>query len=247
MPTRYWLVGPARCWPVSRLEAAGGVQQAEAEVDPAGDRRRPPLATPPSATPPSPQHATARAPPAASAARARASSACTPTTPGSWPAATTRSGGGSPASLAARLDVEVGPTSTSSQPRRARPPHPRRDRARSCATDLVDPDPRSPAQLTNAIGRRHGSRRRRAARRARARVDAHRRPRPRRRDVAPGRRSSSGTTLRQAPQRGHRPRRGGGGLPGAGHGVARQPAAQPAASTRRGSTPCWPRAACSSG
>ena len=35
MPTRYWLVdaGPARA--VSRLEAAGGVRAAEAEVDPA--------------------------------------------------------------------------------------------------------------------------------------------------------------------------------------------------------------------
>jgi len=33
MPTRYWLVGePERTW-VSRLEAAGGVNRAEAEVD----------------------------------------------------------------------------------------------------------------------------------------------------------------------------------------------------------------------
>jgi hypothetical protein len=33
MPTRYWLVGePERTW-VSRLEAAGGVDRAEAEVD----------------------------------------------------------------------------------------------------------------------------------------------------------------------------------------------------------------------
>ena len=35
MPTRYWLVGePERTW-ISRLEAAGGVNRAEAEVDPA--------------------------------------------------------------------------------------------------------------------------------------------------------------------------------------------------------------------
>jgi len=35
MPTRYWLVGePERTW-VSRLESAGGVARAEAEVDPA--------------------------------------------------------------------------------------------------------------------------------------------------------------------------------------------------------------------
>lgn len=34
MPTRYWLVGePERTW-VSRLESAGGVDQAELEVDP---------------------------------------------------------------------------------------------------------------------------------------------------------------------------------------------------------------------
>ncbi len=35
MPTRYWLVSPALCEAVSRLESAGGVRQAEAAVDPA--------------------------------------------------------------------------------------------------------------------------------------------------------------------------------------------------------------------
>jgi uncharacterized protein len=35
MPTRYWLVGRAEVLAVSRLEAAGGVRRAEAEVDPA--------------------------------------------------------------------------------------------------------------------------------------------------------------------------------------------------------------------
>jgi len=35
MPTLYWLVGKAEYAAVSRLEAAGGVDQAEAEVDPA--------------------------------------------------------------------------------------------------------------------------------------------------------------------------------------------------------------------
>ncbi|MEZ5143637.1 MAG: DUF501 domain-containing protein [Acidimicrobiales bacterium] len=34
MPTRYWLVEPALVRAVSRLESAGGVKQAEAEVDP---------------------------------------------------------------------------------------------------------------------------------------------------------------------------------------------------------------------
>jgi len=35
MPTRYWLVDPELRDAVSRLEATGGVRQAEAEVDPA--------------------------------------------------------------------------------------------------------------------------------------------------------------------------------------------------------------------
>lgn len=34
MPTRYWLVGPRQHLAVSRLEAAGGVRTAEAELDP---------------------------------------------------------------------------------------------------------------------------------------------------------------------------------------------------------------------
>jgi len=34
MPTRYWLVDPAVREAIGRLEAAGGVKQAEAEVDP---------------------------------------------------------------------------------------------------------------------------------------------------------------------------------------------------------------------
>jgi hypothetical protein len=34
MPTRYWLVGRVACAAVDRLEAGGGVKQAEAEVDP---------------------------------------------------------------------------------------------------------------------------------------------------------------------------------------------------------------------
>jgi hypothetical protein len=35
MPTRYWLCGPSQREAVSRLEASGGVRQAEAAVDPA--------------------------------------------------------------------------------------------------------------------------------------------------------------------------------------------------------------------
>jgi hypothetical protein len=34
MPTRYWLVGPAERLAVDRLEAAGGVKEAEASIDP---------------------------------------------------------------------------------------------------------------------------------------------------------------------------------------------------------------------
>ena len=34
MPTRYWLIGAAESLAVSRLESAGGVRRAEAEVDP---------------------------------------------------------------------------------------------------------------------------------------------------------------------------------------------------------------------
>jgi hypothetical protein len=34
MPTRYWLVGPAEIRAVSRLEASGGVNRAEEEIDP---------------------------------------------------------------------------------------------------------------------------------------------------------------------------------------------------------------------
>jgi hypothetical protein len=35
MPTRYWLVGPMEAAAVGRLEAAGGVDRAEVDVDPA--------------------------------------------------------------------------------------------------------------------------------------------------------------------------------------------------------------------
>ena len=34
MPTRYWLVGPSQVLAVSRLEAQGGVRQAEAAIEP---------------------------------------------------------------------------------------------------------------------------------------------------------------------------------------------------------------------
>ena len=94
MPTRYWLVGePERTW-MSRLEAAGGVNQAEAEVDPdelAAAHAR--YAAERDAAIPA-DHDGHR-PAVASAAPASGSSASTPTTPGTSPAATTRSAAGS--------------------------------------------------------------------------------------------------------------------------------------------------------
>ena len=39
MPTRYWLVGKEARWAVDRLEAAGGVAQAEQAVSPEALRR----------------------------------------------------------------------------------------------------------------------------------------------------------------------------------------------------------------
>ena len=228
MPTRYWLVGPREVLAVSRLEAAGGVRRAEADGRPGGDRRRPRAATPPSATPPSRPTTRARARPAASAAPARASSACTPTTPGSSPAATTRSGGGSPTSSApAAVDVEVGPSSTRRSRHAGRRPCAiaRRPGDRCCADELVDPDPPSPAQLTNAIGDRRRPPRRRAARGARRR----------RRATTSHVRGDEAWHLAAVeparPDRGRRvvdrPRRRRGRVPHAGHRAARRPPAQP--------------------
>ena len=94
MPTRYWLVGRAERAAVDRLEAAGrgagrriGRRPGRAGGGPRPVRGR---------TRRRRFRRTGRGParPAASAAPAGASSACTPTTPGIWPAATTRSGAG---------------------------------------------------------------------------------------------------------------------------------------------------------
>jgi hypothetical protein len=149
MPTRYWLVGPREVLAVSRLEAAGGVQQAEAELDPA-------LVA------------------AAHARYAAERDAAVP--PGSSPAPTggvagTRqgikclhahyawflAGGDDPVGrwverrLASRLDVEVAPESTSFS-------HAGHDLRIPIGpevllrTDLLDPDPATAIGLTNAIG-----------------------------------------------------------------------------------------------
>ncbi len=100
MPTRYWLVGEPERARVGRLESEGGVNRSEAEVDAAELDAAAHGATPPSATPSSPDP---HRPPTLGR-RGRhpraGSSACTPTTPGTWRAATTRSGRW----VAARLD-----------------------------------------------------------------------------------------------------------------------------------------------
>ena len=94
MPTRYWLVDPDLRTEVGRLEAPGGVRAAEAEVDAAavadghcavrvGARRTDPVRV----DGPPPEWRGGRHP-------RGASSASTPTWPGGWPGATTRSGHG---------------------------------------------------------------------------------------------------------------------------------------------------------
>jgi uncharacterized protein len=152
MPTRYWLVGRREVLAVSRLEAAGGVRRAEAELDPAAiaDAHRRCAAERDAAIG------------AEDAGRTAPSGGVGGTSHGvkclhahyAWFLA----GGDDPVGrwvarqLTVRLDVEVGPTSTSFS-------HAGRDYripvgpAQLLATDLVDPDPPTPEQLTNAVGR----------------------------------------------------------------------------------------------
>ncbi len=153
MPTHYWLVGRREVLAVSRLEAAGGVRQAGAEVDAAAiaDAHR--------------RYAAER------------DAALAATAPGASPApsggvggtaagvkclhahyAWFLAGGDDPVGrwvarqLAVRLDVDV-------WSRSMRCSHAGRDvrvpvgPALLLETDLVDPDPATPVQLTNAIGR----------------------------------------------------------------------------------------------
>jgi hypothetical protein len=149
MPTRYWLVGPREVLAVSRVEAAGGVQQAEAEIDPA-------LVAAAHA-----RYATERDADVPAGATIAPSGGVAGTREGikclhahyAWFLA----GGDDPVGrwierrLATRLDVEVAPESTSFS-------HAGHDlrvpigTARLLRTDLVDPDPPTPMALTNAIG-----------------------------------------------------------------------------------------------
>jgi hypothetical protein len=150
MPTRYWLVGPREVLAVSRLESAGGVRRAEAEVDSAAIEDA--------------HHRYA-------AERDAALGAHDGPAPSGGVGGTAKgvkclhahyawflAGGDDPVGrwvdrqLAGRLDVEVGPTSTSFSlaGRDYRIPV---GPSQLLATDLVDPDPPSPEQLTNAVGR----------------------------------------------------------------------------------------------
>jgi uncharacterized protein len=149
MPTRYWLVGPREVLAVSRIEAAGGVQQAEAEIDPA---------------------LVAAAHARYAAERDAEVPAGAPVAPSGGVAGTRQgikclhahyawflAGGDDPVGrwverrLATRLDVEVAPESTSFS-------HAGHDLRIPIGpdvllrTDLVDPDPPTPMGLTNAIG-----------------------------------------------------------------------------------------------
>ena len=146
MPTRYWLVGRREVLAVSRLEAAGGVRRAEAEIDPApiADAHRRYAAERDAADPGRPRRTRARR--AASAARARASSACTPTTPGSSPAATTRSGAwvARPAGGSARRSRSARSSTSFSRRTVGDVRHPVSDSASCSPRELVDPDPPTP-------------------------------------------------------------------------------------------------------
>jgi uncharacterized protein len=164
MPTRYWLVGRREVLAVSRLESAGGVQRAEAEVDPAAidDAHRRYAAE---------RDAALGVHRASSFAPSGTRSAHDGPAPTGGVGGTARGvkclhahyawflAGGDDSvgrwvarQLASRLDVEVGPTSTAFS-------HAGRDYripigpAQLLATDLVDPDPPTPEQLTNAVGR----------------------------------------------------------------------------------------------
>jgi hypothetical protein len=149
MPTRYWLVGPAEVAAVSRLEAAGGVRQAEAAIpaDAIADAHR--------------RYAAERDLDVPDDARLRPEGGVGGTRTGvkclhahyAWHLA----GGDDPVGrwvaerLAVTLDIDVAPTLTTFH-------HAGRDLVIPVGPttlldqELVDPDPPAPAQLTNALG-----------------------------------------------------------------------------------------------
>jgi hypothetical protein len=150
MPTRWWLVGPTEVLAVSRLESAGGVRRAEEAVGEAAiaDAHRRYAAERDADLP-----AGATTVPSGGVGGTRQGVKCLHAHY-AWFLA----GGDDPvgrwvaARLAERLDVDIAASSTSFS-------HAGRDTripvgpAVLLATDLVDPDPPSAVQLTNAIGR----------------------------------------------------------------------------------------------
>lgn len=149
MPTRYWLVGRAEVLAVSRLEAAGGVREAEAAVDPeaVADAHR--------------RYAAERDRELPADAEPRPSGGVGGTQRGvkclhahyAWHLA----GGDDPVGrwvaerLAATLDIDMAATATTFR-------HAGHDHVIPVGPstllehELVDPDPPAPAQLTNALG-----------------------------------------------------------------------------------------------
>jgi hypothetical protein len=157
MPTRYWLVGPTEVLAVSRLEAAGGVRRAEAEVDPTAlaDAHRRYAAERDAAldgTAPGDEPGASAPAPSGGVGGTRQGVKCLHAHY-AWFLA----GGDDPvgrwvaAQLAARLDVEIGSSTTvlSHAGIDVRMPV---GPSTLLADELVDPDPATPAQLTNAIG-----------------------------------------------------------------------------------------------
>ncbi len=153
MPTRWWLVGRREVRAVSRLESEGGVRRAEAEIDAAAiadaharyAAERDAALGAEAATGPAPS-------PSGGVGGTRQGVKCLHAHY-AWHLA----GGDDPVGrwvadrLAERLDVEIGPTVTVLR-------HAGSDRrlpvgpATLLADQLVDPDPATPIQLTNAIG-----------------------------------------------------------------------------------------------
>ncbi|MET0579590.1 MAG: DUF501 domain-containing protein, partial [Ilumatobacteraceae bacterium] len=150
MPTRYWLVDPDLNLQVSRLEAAGGVRDAQEAVDPVELRAAHDTYAAERDAQIAPGHRGPR--PSGGVGGTRQGVKCLHAHY-AWFLA----GGDDPVGrwvatqLAARLDVEIGPSSTVLA-------HAGRDvrlpvgPSTLLADELVDPDPATPAQLTNAIG-----------------------------------------------------------------------------------------------
>src|SRR5262245_18747264 len=152
MPTRHWLVGPAEVVAVSRLEAAGGVREAEAAIPPEAiaDAHRRYAAERDADLPDVPEESGVR--PTGGVGGTRQGVKCLHAHY-AWHLA----GGDDPVGrwvaerLAATLDIDVAPTLTTFH-------HAGRDHVIPVGPrtlldhELTDPDPPAPAQLTNALG-----------------------------------------------------------------------------------------------